>query len=245
MSTDKKRNYVSENRTITQADILKQLYSCIPDKLAYEKVSFFPDCPWIRIKNHLYVYYFTNERVVFCERKRHAGKEYDVLLSPNMKKQKNKVLKSKSGVVKQGKKVLFVVGAALTLAMAYKGYHGITLPDSAISTSVDDLEEEGTLVLEEPEILIIPETTSVIEETFEEEIFESESAVLPTIKTFDLYVTPTDSEGFAKRERTVEKFGAKIDYYATRYGMSCDFLIDQFSQERPNDFDNVSEEKKS
>lgn len=222
-------NLESVNSQISKKEVLEKLYPLLPKNLQNETCTFLENKNAIKIGNKLFIYHITkNDKIVFVERKRRHGETYDVLLTGN--KIGNKTIKTKKGIVKNGKKVLLVCAGMLLIAM-YQNNKAQEKDPLTISTV-----KENSFEIEIPRNL----DHVVNELSYETEIepIEEEKIVEETIPV-NIEVVPTDYLGFEKRRLTEEKYGEATRYYAERRGLDAELVLNLFTRERYGERDKV------
>lgn len=215
---------MNENK-ITEKDILHYLNYCYPT-LAKEKCMFLGNNT-VKIANHKYTYQLIGNKLILVETKRKNNKEVFTVITPELKKKNSKSIKTKKGKIKQGKKVLFMLGSALILTIIT----GMKNQDILNSKK----ENEEILMLETSNENELVQNIVVAEE----EKIDTQKEY-KTIK-IDIEVDKTDHLGLEKRYMTEEKYGDLIAFYANRRGLDKEFLINLFTRERYGELNKVPE----
>ncbi len=218
------KDAIKDNR-ITKQDILNYLYQCVPVELQNQKCVFYDKSNEISIGRHLFNFYIRNQRIIITEKKVRNGEVFDVLLTPRKNKLNKRKLGTKKGFVNQHKTIL-IYSVALFLSAS-----GINFVMNNLKSEISQETSESIEVLESFDEKVEPLLTNIV--------IQDDSMI-----NLQVNVVPIDRLGFQKRELLVQKYGNQINFFANRYGLDFDFVVNLLSQESHNELDSVSAEEK-
>jgi len=166
-----------------------------------------------------------------------------LLYNPKVESISQRKIRTKKSKISANKKVVLFSVFALLMAFSTDFALKHLENNSAIET-LSESDESRDIGIDESLALneSIPHVTLNVDLSDVEEVQEN---VIKNVVELEVPVKSTDALGFEKRERTVSLYGDRILHFTKRYGMPYEFMVDLLSQERHNDYDDVSVEEKN